>query len=99
MGKDLDFSYHRRFFHKFWLEVALGSEQNRDITSWSLEIGILENEVPLPVKIDNTDTIMRGKVTEAWEVEDVGGLLQWREGSGDLWPRCACICGREMEHH
>lgn len=37
MGKDLDFSYHRRFFHKFWLEVALGSEQNRDITSWSLE--------------------------------------------------------------
>lgn len=21
----------------FWLEVALGSEQNRDITSWSLE--------------------------------------------------------------
>lgn len=64
-----------------------------------LKIGILENEVPLPVKIDNTDTIMRGKVTEAWEVEDVGGLLQWREGSGDLWPRCACICGREMEHH
>lgn len=57
-----------------------------------LKIGILENEVPLPVKIDNTDTIMRGKVTEAWEVEDVGGLLQWREGSGDLWPRCACIC-------
>lgn len=37
MGKDFDFFYYRRFFYKFWFEVVLGSEQNRDIILWFFE--------------------------------------------------------------
>lgn len=105
-GKGPWFFSSSEIFHNFGLKVASGSWQDRDITSLLLGNWKVSGfSAPVCEGCQCRDCHEKVRVTAAWEVEDTGGVSQWKEGSGELWPKCAHVqvClhvrGGEMEHH